>query len=117
MRRQLMFVLALLLTLSLLAPLTVAQNEVILRYPISPDPEHLNPYTATTIAIGVVNRKIDEGLTEIYFETGEVMPALAKSWKISDDYLTYTFNIRQGVLYHDVPGIEWSDGSREVKAE
>lgn len=117
MRRQLMLVLGLLLTLSLLAPLTVAQDEVILRYPISPDPEHLNPYTATTIAIGVVNRNIYEGLTQLDFETGEPMPSLAESWEISDDHLTYTFNIRQGVLYHDVAGIEWADGSREVKAE
>lgn len=32
----------------------------------------------------------------------EFLPALAKSWKVSEDHLTYTFDLRQGVL--------WSDG-------
>ena len=116
MRNKLSLVLALLLVFGLLAPLTLAQDAVILRYPINPDPEHLNPFTATTIAIGVINRNLYEGLTSLDLETGEPLPELAESWELSDDQLTYTFNLRQGVLYHDVPGIEW-DGDREVKAE
>jgi peptide/nickel transport system substrate-binding protein len=29
------------------------------------------------------------------------MPSLAKSWKVSDDGLTYTFELQQGVKWHD----------------
>lgn len=31
----------------------------------------------------------------------ELRPGLAESWEISDDGLEYTFNIRQGVTFHD----------------
>ena len=44
---------------------------------------------------------ICRGLTFISFETNEPTPDLAKSWKISDDQLTYTFTLREGVKFHD----------------
>ena len=44
---------------------------------------------------------IGEGLVRINFSTGEPMPGLAESWEVSDDGLTYTFNMRDGALFHD----------------
>lgn len=32
---------------------------------------------------------------------GEIQPLLAESWEISDDGLEYTFQLRQGVTFHD----------------
>lgn len=41
-----------------------------------------------------------EGLIK-YDETGQPSPALAESWDISEDGLTYTFHLREGVKFHD----------------
>ena len=42
-----------------------------------------------------------EGLTEISWLNDQVEPALAESWRHSDDGLTWTFNIRRDVQWHD----------------
>jgi ABC-type transport system substrate-binding protein len=76
----------------------------------------LNPFLADTIAIGTVTRNIFEGLTRYNPVSGEVEPALAESWTVSDDKLTYTFTLRQGVLFHQVAGVEYAEGEREVTA-
>ena len=36
-----------------------------------------------------------------YDSNGDIQPALAESWEISDDGLTWTFNLRQEVTFHD----------------
>ena len=50
---------------------------------------------------GRVVRRIYEGLTDFVYGTYDIGPGLAESWEISDDGLTYTFNLRQGVTFHD----------------
>lgn len=48
-----------------------------------------------------VTDNVGEGLTRSNFVNGEAAPALAESWTISDDGLTYTFKLRPGVTFHD----------------
>lgn len=43
-----------------------------------------------------------EGLTTLDGEAGEVVPALAESWTMSEDGKTFTFTLREG--------LQWSDG-------
>ncbi len=46
-----------------------------------------------------------DGLVQ-YDAENELQPALAESWEISDDGLTYTFHLRQGVTWVDSQGRE-----------
>ena len=42
-----------------------------------------------------------EGLLKFGDSNTEVEPCLAESWDVSEDGLTYTFHLRQGVKFHD----------------
>lgn len=65
------------------------------------EPPHLDPTAGAAAAIDeIVYANIFEGLTRIGSK-GEVLPALAESWSVSDDGKTYTFKLRTGVKFHD----------------
>jgi len=65
------------------------------------EPPNLDPTGGAAAAIDeVVYANIFEGLTR-FTADGAVVPALAHSWDISDDGLSYTFHLREGVTFHD----------------
>ena len=73
------------------------------------EPPHLDPTAGAPAAIDeVVYANVFEGLTRIG-RNGEVQPALAKSWEVSDDGLTYTFALRDGVKFHDGTAFDSAD--------
>jgi oligopeptide transport system substrate-binding protein len=68
---------------------------------ISSDPETLDQHKSRSIQAADVIRDLGEGLVG-YSATGELVPAAAESWEISDDGLKYTFHLREG--------LRWSNG-------
>ncbi len=49
-----------------------------------------------------------DGLVE-YNNLNQMLPALAESWDISADGITYTFHIRKGVKWYTAEGIEYAE--------
>jgi len=65
------------------------------------EPPNLDPTGGAAAAIDeVVYANVFEGLTR-FGSDGAVLPALASSWDVSDDGLTYTFHLQAGVKFHD----------------
>jgi len=73
------------------------------------EPPHLDPTAGAAAAIDeIVYANIFEGLTRIDRQ-GVVQPALARNWAISDDGLTYRFELADGVRFHDSASFEAGD--------
>ncbi|WP_299564700.1 ABC transporter substrate-binding protein [uncultured Sulfitobacter sp.] len=84
---------------ALLAGAAAAKDDVILAMQL--EPPHLDPTSAAAGAIdSVLYSNVFEGLTR-FDSDGAVIPGLAKSWEISEDGLTYTFTLNDGVTFHD----------------
>lgn len=80
----------------------------VLRVGLQSDPTALDPQKQSLTAIWHVVEHIYNGLTRVKPDLS-VEGALAESWDISDDGLTYTFTLRPGVLFHDGTPLKASD--------
>ncbi|SKA10330.1 ABC transporter substrate-binding protein [Selenihalanaerobacter shriftii] len=65
------------------------------------DSVKLDPADVTDGESMKVTRQMLDGLVEYKPGETEIEPALAKSWETSEDGLTWTFNLRKGVKFHD----------------
>lgn len=95
-----------------------AQDEVTLRYPITTDPSHLNMFTNDEIANATVLNQVYESLLRLDPATGDLVTQLAESYEIStndEGQQVFTFVLRQGVLFHDIEGLDLAD--RELTAD
>jgi peptide/nickel transport system substrate-binding protein len=93
-----------LLTLSAALALSVAPalaQQTDITVGLQLEPPHLDPTSAAAGAIDqVLYSNVFEGLTR-FGSDGSVNPGLASDWEISQDGLSYTFNLRDGVMFHD----------------
>lgn len=67
----------------------------------SSDPASLDPAFANDGESFRVARQVFEGLVGVEPGTADPAPLLAESWEVSDDGLTYTFDLKEGVTFHD----------------
>jgi peptide/nickel transport system substrate-binding protein len=92
-------------------PLTACNPRTLLANPDQPpqlvisilsDPKTFNPVLASDKTSSDVGRMLFNGLVRENPVTGEIEPALAESWAISDDQLEIIYTLR--------PNLKWSDG-------
>lgn len=84
---------------ALIAGSALAKDDIVVALQL--EPPHLDPTSAAAGAIdSVLYSNVFEGLTR-FMGDGSIVPGLAESWEISDDGLTYTFKLHDGVTFHD----------------
>ncbi len=67
----------------------------------SGDPSSLDPAFASDGESFRISRQIFEGLVGVEPGTADPAPMLAESWEQSEDGLSYTFDLKEGVTFHD----------------
>lgn len=86
----------------------------------TPDPVGETPRSGGTVILGYIDEpptmdprvtgsakaanllvNVFDTLVSLDRETGEILPGLATSWEASEDGASYTFNLRDDVLFHD----------------
>ena len=73
------------------------------------EPTSLDPTADATASIdSMMTQNVFESLTTVA-ENGEVQPNLATSWEVSEDGLTYTFMLAEGVTFHDGSTLDAED--------
>jgi peptide/nickel transport system substrate-binding protein len=73
------------------------------------EPPNLDPTAGAAAAIDeVVYANVFEGLTR-FGPDGSILPALAESWDVSEDGTVWTFELREGVTFHDGTAMDAED--------
>ncbi|MDP9141950.1 MAG: peptide ABC transporter substrate-binding protein [Pseudomonadota bacterium] len=98
LRRCVPFVLV---ALSVLPHAQAAAPANTLRIGNGPEPETLDPHRTEGVSAGNIVRDLYEGLTAIGAD-GQAIPAAARRWSLSEDGLTYTFELHEA--------LRWSNG-------
>ncbi|MEZ6966112.1 MULTISPECIES: ABC transporter substrate-binding protein SapA [unclassified Aeromonas] len=78
-------------------------------------PLSFNPHVSNSgVTLDASARPLYDRLLEVNPNTLTLEPALASKWQISEDGLTYTLTLRQGVTFHQTP---WFTPTRTLNAE
>lgn len=90
---------AVLVSSVLAQPLTVA---------VSAQPDTLDPQATSATSAFLTAKSIYDTLVEVA-PSGEIVPAIASAWQISDDGLSWTFELRDDVNFHNGENLTSND--------
>ena len=72
-----------------------------LKFALPGNPDSLDPQRTDGTLTFQVCKSIYDTLAEPEKGSGKLVPALAESWNVSEDGLTWTFSLRKGVKFHN----------------
>lgn len=72
----------------------------LVRTTIGAEPDSLDPFKSAASDTSAIMLNVFEGLLG-FDEKGALTPGLSSEYKVSEDGLTYTFTLRDGVKFHD----------------
>ena len=78
-----------------------ASGDQVLVFARGGDSESLDPGSTTDGESSRVTKQVLEGLLTFEEDSFELLPGLAHDWEVSDDGLSYTFYLEEGVTFHD----------------
>lgn len=79
---------------------SVAQEPTVVKIALGSEPDNLDPMLSAATDTSAVMMNVYEGLLG-FNQKGEFIPAIAASYTISSDELTYTFKIKKGIQFHN----------------
>lgn len=94
---------ALLLSVCAIQSFALAEDKNVIRYSIADDPQQMDPSLNSYSRSSMVLQNLFQGLYKLGADGETFVPACAESYEVSDDGMTYTFHLKDGLL--------WSDGS------
>jgi len=80
-----------------------------IRFHMPQDPILLNPVISEDAYSNIICSRIFESLIERDRKTLKMKPMIAEKWTISADHLTYTFNLRRQIVFHDMKPLTAAD--------
>lgn len=106
-------ILAVIAALALLAPSALGQQEPqqggTLSMAVISSPLSYPLLQRTNLSDVLYQKLLFDGLVRYSLEDLSPAPSLAESWDVSDDGTVYTFNLREGVTWHDGEAFDASD--------
>lgn len=80
-----------------------------LRILMPQDPRTFDPHKTTSYADDHILTFAYDRLVELDYDLSTIKPALAESWDISEDGLTYSFKLKKNVMFHSGKGFTADD--------
>ncbi len=75
-------------------------SQEVIKISISSEPDAFFPWKASSSDTKAILYNIYDSIT--FFDAdGKIIPAVAKKWTVSEDGLTYTFDLESGIKFHD----------------